>query len=443
VACCGEACCTAEQNYCAPPPCTSDDQCGGIEFGRCESGVCHALQACDVEHVCRYGQCFSVADGVDACVATCDQPCPVGYSCVTLTCPLEQTPCSLGRQTLGVCLGNPTPCTVSTECSSGLVCALGRCVTPCGGASGTTCDPGLVCSNGGCVVDGSTVAAPLDAGAVADASPVVAAWQNHPAAVVVTGTQVLWTNAAPGGLVVGAHLDGTGIFTLANGFDAPTMAANANGVFVTNTDGRVVSIRFDGVAPATMATGLAPFGIAADDIDVYWADERAGTVTQMSPTWGVGKELASGQADPRALAIDATTVYWTNAGDGTIVSVSKQGGTPTVLATGQSQPSTIALDATRVIWTNDGDGTVRAVAKTGGAPVTLASDQGSIRGLAVDDTGVYWTAYDQSAVRKLAPEAASPASIATDQNGPSGIALSNSDVFWSNAIANTVMRASK
>jgi hypothetical protein len=91
-------------------------------------------------------------------------------------------------------------------------------------------------------------------------------------------------------------------------------------------------------------TGLkAPFDIAVDDLNAYWTDPTAGTVSSIPLDGGTVTTLAQGQQKPWRLAIDSSFVYWTNNLGGAVMRAPKDGSAaPTVVSTAVS-PTEIAV----------------------------------------------------------------------------------------------------
>jgi hypothetical protein len=66
-------------------------------------------------------------------------------------------------------------------------------------------------------------------------------------------------------------------------------------------------------APVALATSEAdPWGIAVDGANVYWTNQRAGTVKKVPLSSGPSVTIAAAEVQPSGIAVDATHVYWVN-----------------------------------------------------------------------------------------------------------------------------------
>jgi len=151
---------------------------------------------------------------------------------------------------------------------------------------------------------------------------------------------------------------------------------------------------------------IVPFGnqvyaVALNDTNVYWTEvgassARTGRVMTLAKNdaGGVPTVIASGLNFPADIALDANNIYWTDNRDGTVMKAPLSGGTPTLIASGQNFPFGIAVDSQNVYWTNNGGNTGGSVMKApigGGEATVIASGQNFPMGIAVDQTNVYWT----------------------------------------------------
>jgi hypothetical protein len=137
-----------------------------------------------------------------------------------------------------------------------------------------------------------------------------------------------------------------------------------------------------------------------DATGIYWGTLQA--IMAVGLDGGIPTALVDGGAgvlNPMCVAIDEANVYWTDDKTGSVTTVPKHGGEVITLASDLNLPSGIVVDSTNVYWI--GGGGVQTVPIDGGSPVTLATLAGGV-GIAVDDTSLYWTT--SSGVVKLTPK---------------------------------------
>jgi hypothetical protein len=303
--------------------------------------------------------------------------------------------------------------------------------------------------------------AAVPGGGIPGGTPVALA-QNVP---VPCGIVVDATNAYVASYEIGpvyrVPLDGSGAVEL-HALSATNVAINSTTVYTVSPSGGnapqglVVGCAKTGCNGnyATLASGHPDvWGVAADDVNVYWTDQSGpggiykapvggGPATTLSaagpanqivvsagtlfyagtaphdvpphrdvmslPTDG-GSPTLVGPAPPSgsawALTVDCANVYFTTT-DGDLVQVPRSGAvnstTWTKLATDASQFGLqIAVDADRVYYV--GASGIEAVPIGGGPPdVVIVAPGQAATGLAVDANNIYWTNRNAGTVMKLA-----------------------------------------
>ncbi len=126
---------------------------------------------------------------------------------------------------------------------------------------------------------------------------------------------------------------------------------------------------------------------------LYFTDWAAGTVSRLAVTGGTPEIIATTEASgPWGLAADDTYLYFADhhAGYGGIMRVPLAGGTPESMVSGQDGAHGVVIDNGVIYWTNDLGGTVMKLAP-GGLPVTLATAEDEPKFLVVTPNAVYWT----------------------------------------------------
>jgi hypothetical protein len=290
----------------------------------------------------------------------------------------------------------------------------------------------------------------------------LATGQDHPAAIVVDGTNVYWSNLntttfgsnflmkvpVGGGTpslvqyvtnVVGAITQDASNLYLASNFEVyqvtkpggtiPASLANPVGVTYSNnkpyppltgmavdaqyayvtTQGAITKVPLGGGSPTAvtfLVNGATPQGVAVDATNVYWAFQclsstggcSTGGVSSIPRIGGTVKSIAPG-ISPAGLAVDATYLYWTDNAAGTVMKAPLAGGPAVTIASSQNYPYAIAIDNTNIYWTNNG-GTVMKAPLSGGTPIVIASGQAYPFGIALDATSVYWTNNNDGTVMK-------------------------------------------
>ncbi len=435
---------------------------------------CTLNSDCNSPLVCTMGRCHQ------GCRETRD--CPAGQSCVMV-------------QGAGVCqLQSEADCT-STECASGLVCAVDqRCHSGC--VSETNCSQGQLCVNGVCadslqLVDGvlppksGTPNGP-DPGLASDIQPRITSFvagsssvtPDHPTtltAIFVNGTGVI----TPGDIVVESGVAvPTGNLNVSTTFQLtvtgsagqtvtatvsvtvlvpPQLVANANLITSMVTDGAnlyfadegIFKVAITGGTPVPLVTGLTGMvTLATDGVNVYWTDYSQGKVSKVSVTGTAPTTLATEQYSANSIAADGDNVYWTTEGrtptelsmTGTVMKASIAGGTPPVtLASAQSRPNNIVVFDKNVYWTGrspDLGGTISAVAAAGGAPPRAMAVALQITGnIAVDARGIHWIEGDNLVRLPLGGTAHKVLQPAVSVGMGCSLAIDTDFAYWANVIS--------
>ena len=250
---------------------------------------------------------------------------------------------------------------------------------------------------------------------------------------------VYWT-ALGDGDVKRANVDGTGVTTLFDGNQAPSLIA-LDDTFVYWTEpnaGLVSAVRKDAnlgtrvtlsgqvdVNAIAVSNGEVFFHVrstgevrrgpialttstllttetsgkvarlASDDQFVYLGvtgpTNRVRRAPRATPTAAPG-DLTTRGTDFFEFAIDTARVYTARGFDGLVVSEKIDGtGDARTHASGEATPSCVAVDDTYVYWGNQDNGLVKRTTKVaGGAIETLASGQAQPFAIAVNSRAVYW-----------------------------------------------------
>jgi hypothetical protein len=82
------------------------------------------------------------------------------------------------------------------------------------------------------------------------------------------------------------------------------------------------------------------------------ADAAAADTAPSSAAVGTVETIARSQMKPWGVAVDDVYVYWTNEGAGTVSRAPKAGGPPVIIARDQAEPRRILVDPSNVIWHN-------------------------------------------------------------------------------------------
>lgn len=359
--------------------------------------------------------------------------------------------------------GDPRACgSTAKVCGSGpasfAVCEAGECGIQCRasfadcnqtGSDGCEIDLQVDAKNcGACGRD--CLGASCNSGACG--SILLAAGQDQPKHLMVTGGLVYWTSngayqtpavrqlAAPGGAMPmevagypgntwGITADDTSIYWTCN--DGGTKGAwvrdkalltsaryisggvdGARGIAVEGgtiywaaegasgaLEGAVMSVKLDGTSQQKLAEKIdRPLDVIAKDGVVYFSAAK-GIYKVSAP--GSSSILVGGLVRPVGLRLFNNSLYWVDSATGEVSTVPLAGGTPQLLAIDPSEPADLAVDASGIYWVNR-SGKVMALQKGASLPVALATGEVDLAGIALDASAVYYTSQGEHSVKKVA-----------------------------------------
>ena len=194
----------------------------------------------------------------------------------------------------------------------------------------------------------------------------------------------------------------------------------------------------DGGAPTALVTGLSrPPVLAADDVNVYWSDDR---LHQSSAAGGAPIDLASTFA--AWIATRAGYVLWVDYSQVYRVPIGgvPDGGAPAVLASVLNS-SGLALDDTAA-YVGTNTGTFKRVDLATGAVTLLYSQLPPVWAMAMDAKYFYWVGNGKVLAVPKVPDGSPPLVLAAGVNGAATLAISPDAVFWPDA-KGTLYRVTK
>ena len=354
-----------------------------------------------------------------------------------------------GTLALSACSGEiaavSAPYDAGPEASSSSSSGSGEAVPPSSSSSSGS-------SSGGPVVSGSCA---IPAGAPHDsaAKPVVLAHVSSAAGIAVDGTSA-YVASYEIGPVYRVALDGSGVTTL-HSLSATNVAINSTTVYtVSPSGGSAPQGLVVGCAKAgcngqytTLATGQNDvWGVAADDVNVYWTNQAPGGSVMTAPIGGgPATPLSAAGAANSIVAVGGRVIYTgTNGASGTegMLSIPTTGGSPTVLVPpgGNTGVFALAADCTNAYYQLN-DGTIGQVPVGGGTPTVLTKgSQGYGLQMAVDAESGYFI--DGQGIKAIPIGGGAVTTLATGVN-PGALAVDATRVYWTNLGDGTLMAIAK
>jgi hypothetical protein len=224
-----------------------------------------------------------------------------------------------------------------------------------------------------------------------------------------------------------------GAVTELDTLSATTIAINSTSVFTLSPQGGdapqglIVSCAKTGCGgnyTVLASNQTAPWGIAADDANVYWTS-AAGLM--MEPVGGGAPALLAPGADSQ-VALGGGQAFYTGGTGATLYSVPVGGGTPKELVPPPSGGSVfaVATDCANVYY-DATDGTLGRVPFAGGPSQLLAKDAIASLQIAVDDAYVYYAS--QSGISAVPVTGGAPQALVVGA-GFNGIAVDATSLYW-------------
>jgi hypothetical protein len=167
---------------------------------------------------------------------------------------------------------------------------------------------------------------------------------------------VYWTTSS--GVFRCARVDGMPSEIVGSPVPARGIAVNSSTVFWSLQSGEVDSAPLDGGSVTHLATGAAPFHLAADDAALYWGEDvSGGSVLKLM----IGAEqpmlIAADQDVVSSLSARDSRVAWSTLLGGTVVTATSDGALE-VLAAGEPGAGGVALADRATYWANENSGAV-------------------------------------------------------------------------------------
>lgn len=470
----------------APAPSGDGGAPSGSEASACVGDVCVACNAtscvdgCCGAHGCvtsgqtvsecgtgRSGaacvSCPSMTGGTATCASNqCGVSCGAGYHACGSACGDDTSPETCGTSC--------TPCSLANAvaiCTSAGSCAIGSCVSGWGDCNGVSSD--------GCeahvAVDPTQCGASCTDCSVANGTPGCSGGQCTVASCTASygDCDGIAANGCETNLLVStANCGACGHDCLFSGSTCTSGQCSPVVVYstTTTTEGPVldalnlywadeaVGLLTQPIAGGTVLTLYTghPTAMVLGPDAIYFAEDDTFSIRSAPKTVANSSTViySNSASNAYSMAIDSTYLYWTE-NDADVVRGPIVGGTISTLVSVSTDPNTIAVDASNLYWTDYTGDTVTETPLNGSAPTTLFKNQTTSEfapnGIVIDTGSVYWGGYFGNAVMSAPIGVASVTTLATNQSYVCDLALDSDYVYWTNsggaAGAGSVMKVAK
>ncbi len=184
--------------------------------------------------------------------------------------------------------------------------------------------------------------------------------------------------------------------------------------------------------PEVVDTGGFPFKLAADESNIYWADNETGSLHRLPFSGGPSVELVPPRASASVFGLSVTdgVAYLCDSATGEIRSVPTSGGTVSLIAT--SPCFDLVATDTHLYWSSRSSAvpTIRRLALPNGVPENVGLP-GPAANLKIVGANLYWTSYAAGEVHVLPTMGGASNRLASVANGgPWGLAVDGQYVYF-------------
>jgi hypothetical protein len=284
-----------------------------------------------------------------------------------------------------------------------------------------------------------------------DTPLMLASEQREPYTIVVSATNVYWTNISSATVVTVPSCGGSPVTLISEGSNGALAVDQTNLYWAKGTpesESIVLETPLSGGSTTALASSGSVLSLAVDATRVYWGDN--GVLLAVPLGGGTTVTFPIDNLVAAEVATDSYSIYvpTQNRGAYLLLALPLDGGAPVTLTSGSGQPTGIALCGDSVCWGGfagfaGAGGAIMTIPKAGGTPTTLVSGSTAPAGVAADSTTVYWTDSMGGTVMKISTSGGTPVTLASGQDGPTGIAVDATNVYWTNQFAGTVMKVAK